>query len=192
MLVPGFVVRALPDQVSFGDALGMAGTLGKLNLIDFSPRLETRYTFWSGLTGGTFVALALSGLRQDKDCALLARAVAQTYEHLTQGRPAPNWNHWDMAPVVEEDLQQQNPLRLARHATFWREQLKNTRDNSVMSLAPPLPLAPTVRQAHTDVPPELHTAWRQAAARESECAIGSRRPPFFIGRRFSVPSKQSS
>lgn len=98
--------------------------------------------------------------------ALLARAVAQTYEHLTQGRPAPNWNHWDMAPVVEEDLQQQNPLRLARHATFWREQLKNTRDNSVMSLAPPLPLAPTVRQAHTDVPPELHTTWRQAAARD--------------------------
>lgn len=38
---------------------------------------------WEGglparLEDGTFVALALSGLRQDKDCALLARAVAET------------------------------------------------------------------------------------------------------------------
>jgi solute:Na+ symporter, SSS family len=61
-----FIVRALPAQVSLGDALGVAGALGKLNLVDFSPRLTTRYTFWSGMTGGTFVALAYFGTDQSQ------------------------------------------------------------------------------------------------------------------------------
>lgn len=59
-----FIFRSLP--VSPGDALGVADTLGKLKAVDFSPRLDTRYTFWSGITGGTFVALAYFGTDQSQ------------------------------------------------------------------------------------------------------------------------------
>ena len=61
-----FVLRALPHDVSFGDALHVAGTLGKMKVVDFSARLDTRYTFWSGMTGGLFVALAYFGTDQSQ------------------------------------------------------------------------------------------------------------------------------
>lgn len=61
-----FVLHSLPAQVSFGDALHIAGTLGKMKVVDFSPRFDTRYTFWSGLTGGLFVALAYFGTDQSQ------------------------------------------------------------------------------------------------------------------------------
>jgi SSS family transporter len=79
-LALAFVFRALPDQVSVGDAFGVAGVMGKLKLIDFSPRLETRYTFWSGLAGGTFVALAYFGTDQSQVQRYLSG------ESLTQSR----------------------------------------------------------------------------------------------------------
>ncbi len=60
------VARQLPDSVSFQDALGVAGALGKLNAVDYSVKLNTRYTFWSGITGGTFVALAYFGTDQSQ------------------------------------------------------------------------------------------------------------------------------
>ncbi len=60
------VIRALPAEVSTGQAVRVAGALGKLNLVDFSPRLDTRYTFWSGMTGGLFVALAYFGTDQSQ------------------------------------------------------------------------------------------------------------------------------
>jgi Na+/proline symporter len=63
-LALGFVLHALPAQVSFGDAMHLAGSLGKLKIVDFSPRLDTRYTFWSGMTGGLFVALSYFGTDQ--------------------------------------------------------------------------------------------------------------------------------
>ena len=44
-LALGFVLRALPAQVSFNDALHIAGSLGKMKIVDFSPRFDTRYTF---------------------------------------------------------------------------------------------------------------------------------------------------
>lgn len=61
-----FILRALPPQVSFGDALHVAGSLGKMKVVDFSLRLDTRYTFWSGITGGLFVALAYFGTDQSQ------------------------------------------------------------------------------------------------------------------------------
>lgn len=61
-----FIVRALPAQVSLGDALHVAGSLGRMKVVDFSVRLDTRYTFWSGLTGGLFVALAYFGTDQSQ------------------------------------------------------------------------------------------------------------------------------
>lgn len=63
-LALGFVLRALPGQVSFNEALHIAGSLGKMKIVDFSPRFDTRYTFWSGMTGGLFVALSYFGTDQ--------------------------------------------------------------------------------------------------------------------------------
>ncbi len=59
-----YVLRTLP--ISPGEAFAVADTFGKLNALDFSPRLDTRYTFWSGITGGTFVALAYFGTDQSQ------------------------------------------------------------------------------------------------------------------------------
>jgi solute:Na+ symporter, SSS family len=61
-----FVLSRLPANVSFGGALGIAGALGKMKVIDYSTRLDTRYTFWSGMTGGLFVALAYFGTDQSQ------------------------------------------------------------------------------------------------------------------------------
>jgi Na+/proline symporter len=61
-----FIVRQLPAGVSLGDAVGVAGVLGKLKAVDYSVRFNTRYTFWSGITGGTFVALAYFGTDQSQ------------------------------------------------------------------------------------------------------------------------------
>lgn len=60
------IARQLPSAVSMGDAVHIAGALGKMQLVDWSPRLDTRYTFWSGMTGGLFVALAYFGTDQSQ------------------------------------------------------------------------------------------------------------------------------
>ena len=60
------VVARLPPEISFGRAVGLAGALGKMNIVDFSPRLDTRYTFWSGITGGFFLAMSYFGTDQSQ------------------------------------------------------------------------------------------------------------------------------
>ncbi len=44
----------------------MTGVLGKMNVVDFSPGLGSRYTFWSGMTGGFFLALSYFGTDQSQ------------------------------------------------------------------------------------------------------------------------------
>ena len=61
-----YVLWRLPANVSFADALGIAGALGKMKVVDYSARVDTRYTFWSGMTGGLFVALAYFGTDQSQ------------------------------------------------------------------------------------------------------------------------------
>jgi Na+/proline symporter len=56
----------LPKGVGFLDALHLAGGMGRLNAIDFSFDLQNRYSFWSGLIGGLFVALAYFGTDQSQ------------------------------------------------------------------------------------------------------------------------------
>ena len=57
---------SLPDDLTFNHALEVAGALGRMKAIDFSTRFDTRYTFWSGMTGGLFVALAYFGTDQSQ------------------------------------------------------------------------------------------------------------------------------
>ena len=56
----------LPDGVSPLDAAYVAGKMGKLNAIDFSFNLKDKYTFWSGLIGGTFLMLSYFGTDQSQ------------------------------------------------------------------------------------------------------------------------------
>jgi Na+/proline symporter len=56
----------LPEEVSFGDALGVAGKMGKLNVVDFEFDLSNRYNFWSGMIGGVFLFLSYFGTDQSQ------------------------------------------------------------------------------------------------------------------------------
>ncbi|MFC2134607.1 sodium:solute symporter, partial [Bacteroidota bacterium] len=60
------IFKLLPDSVSATDALNVAGKMGKLNTIDFSFNMNDRYTFWSGLIGGTFLMLSYFGTDQSQ------------------------------------------------------------------------------------------------------------------------------
>lgn len=60
------LVFKLPEQVSFGDAVGVAGKMGKLNVVDFTFDLSNRYTFWSGMLGGVFLFLSYFGTDQSQ------------------------------------------------------------------------------------------------------------------------------
>jgi Na+/proline symporter len=59
------VYRLSPD-LSFGHALSVAGKMGKLEAVDFSFDPHKRYTFWSGLIGGFFLALSYFGADQSQ------------------------------------------------------------------------------------------------------------------------------
>jgi solute:Na+ symporter, SSS family len=48
------------------DATHIAGAMGKLQAVDFTPDLERRYTFWSGLVGGLFLSLSYFGTDQSQ------------------------------------------------------------------------------------------------------------------------------
>ncbi len=67
MLSAAFMIfKLLPEGVGVSDAMHIAGKMGKLNTIDFSFNLNDRYTFWSGLIGGTFLALSYFGTDQSQ------------------------------------------------------------------------------------------------------------------------------
>ena len=73
------VVQRLPTGVSLNDAVHVAGALGRMNVIDFSLDLNSRYTFWSGITGGLFLAMAYFGTDQSQVQRYLSgRSIAQS------------------------------------------------------------------------------------------------------------------
>lgn len=61
-----FILGSLPTDISMGEALKIAGANEKLNILDFSFDPQNRYTFWSGITGGFFLALAYFGTDQSQ------------------------------------------------------------------------------------------------------------------------------
>jgi solute:Na+ symporter, SSS family len=48
------------------DATHIAGALGKLQAVDYTPNLKLRYTLWSGLLGGFFLSLSYFGTDQSQ------------------------------------------------------------------------------------------------------------------------------
>jgi Na+/proline symporter len=52
--------------MTFSNAMHIAGANDKMNIVDFSFDPETRYTFWSGITGGFFLMLSYFGTDQSQ------------------------------------------------------------------------------------------------------------------------------
>nr|WP_321244621.1 sodium:solute symporter [uncultured Psychroserpens sp.] len=67
MLIAFFlIVSKLPQDITFSKALDIAGASGKMEILDFSFDLNNRYTFWSGIIGGTFLMLSYFGTDQSQ------------------------------------------------------------------------------------------------------------------------------
>ena len=60
------IVTKLPQDITFSKALSIAGASGKMEILDFSFSLNNRYTFWSGMIGGTFLMLSYFGTDQSQ------------------------------------------------------------------------------------------------------------------------------
>ncbi len=60
------IVFKLPPDINFSNALQIAGASDKMKILDFSFDLDNRYTFWSGIIGGTFLALSYFGTDQSQ------------------------------------------------------------------------------------------------------------------------------
>jgi solute:Na+ symporter, SSS family len=60
------LLLGLPDDVSVGGALHVAGAAGRLRALDFSFDFTQTYTFWSGLLGGLFLMLSYFGCDQSQ------------------------------------------------------------------------------------------------------------------------------
>jgi Na+/proline symporter len=66
VLAAVLIILRLPEHVSLARAVDLAGALGKMNAVSFSFDTSTRYTFWSGITGGFFLALSYFGTDQSQ------------------------------------------------------------------------------------------------------------------------------
>ena len=62
----GIIVNRLPEEISFMDSLAVAGVSGKMEILDFSFDPNDRYTFWTGIIGGSFLALSYFGTDQSQ------------------------------------------------------------------------------------------------------------------------------
>jgi Na+/proline symporter len=60
------ILHLLPNDMSLSNAMHIAGANHKMEILDFSFDPETRYTFWSGITGGFFLALSYFGTDQSQ------------------------------------------------------------------------------------------------------------------------------
>ncbi len=67
MALAGYlVIHMMPQEVSWGDAMRLAGKSGKFNTMDFQFDLSNRYNFWSGIIGGFFLQMAYFGTDQSQ------------------------------------------------------------------------------------------------------------------------------
>lgn len=60
------ILNLLPADITFSNALQIAGAGDKLDILDFSFDLDNKYTVWTGLTGGVFLMLSYFGTDQSQ------------------------------------------------------------------------------------------------------------------------------
>ena len=67
MFIAFFIlINYLQNHVSFRESLTIASVLGKTQAVNLSFDISERYTIWSGLTGGFFLALSYFGTDQSQ------------------------------------------------------------------------------------------------------------------------------
>ena len=67
MFATFFIIMSyLPEGIDFSNAMHIAGGNEKLDILNFSFDPEERYTIWSGIAGGFFLALAYFGTDQSQ------------------------------------------------------------------------------------------------------------------------------
>lgn len=60
------VLKLLPANIGFGDALHIAGKMDHINAVDTKFDLNNKYTLWSGIIGGLFLHLSYFGTDQSQ------------------------------------------------------------------------------------------------------------------------------
>lgn len=65
-IAAAILLSKLPEGVGFGDTLGLAGALGKLEVVNTEFSFENRYNIWSGLLASTFLFLSYFGADQSQ------------------------------------------------------------------------------------------------------------------------------
>ena len=61
-----YIFKGIPKEFSLNEVLEIAGANGKLDILNFDFDFKSRYTFWSGITGGLFLALSYFGTDQSQ------------------------------------------------------------------------------------------------------------------------------
>lgn len=61
-----YILKQLPEDITFTKALEVAGGGNRMDLLDFSFDLNNKYTVWTGLIGGTFLMLSYFGTDQSQ------------------------------------------------------------------------------------------------------------------------------
>ncbi|MDF4203230.1 sodium:solute symporter [Maribacter sp. SA7] len=61
-----FILGYLPSDITFSKAMKIAGASNKLEVLNFDLDTSSRYTVWSGITGGLFLFLAYFGTDQSQ------------------------------------------------------------------------------------------------------------------------------
>lgn len=62
----GFVIYNVTQVVTFSDSMDILKSAGKLNIIDTKFDFKNKYNIWSGIIGGTFLALSYFGTDQSQ------------------------------------------------------------------------------------------------------------------------------
>ncbi|HKK89111.1 MAG TPA: sodium:solute symporter [Saprospiraceae bacterium] len=80
MVIAGILlIQYLPEDLQFGEALHVAGSMGKLNVVNFEFDLSDRYNFWSGMTAALFLFMSYFGTDQSQVQRYLSgRSLAQS------------------------------------------------------------------------------------------------------------------
>src|SRR5579862_3529914 len=72
-------IHLLPANISWGNAISLAGAAGRLNAVNLHFSWDDRYNLWSGLIGGMFLALAYFGCDQSQvQRYLTGKSIAQS------------------------------------------------------------------------------------------------------------------
>ncbi len=61
-----YIFNGIPKEFSLNEVIEFAGASGKLDILSFNFDFKSRYTFWSGITGGLFLALSYFGTDQSQ------------------------------------------------------------------------------------------------------------------------------